>query len=228
MVEQGRGRVGARQRLTQRRAVQVVNAREVARLGSNEVTGLIRGCPPGLAKKNNGCMPPGLARGQAQAQAQSWYSSWWSYPQAASLSYADGYLYQLGQNGSIAGYLPLLGGALWPGNAWPEGFSAAPVPDYHVDYFGLGDQLDYRYADGAIYGVDPQNQLISQIMALVTGDNFTVGQRVPDGYGVYNVPYEYRDQYFDTPESQYRYSDGYVYQVDPTTQLIQAAIQLVT
>ena len=31
----------------------------------------------------------------------------------------------------------------------------------------------------------------------------------------------------DTPQENYRYSDGYVYQVDPTTKLIQAAIQLI-
>jgi patatin-like phospholipase/acyl hydrolase len=40
------------------------------------------------------------------------------------------------------------------------------------------------------------------------------------------VPYSYRDRYVDGPDAYYRYSDGYVYQVDPTTQLIQAAIQL--
>ena len=32
----------------------------------------------------------------------------------------------------------------------------------------------------------------------------------------------------DTPQSQYRYNDGYVYQVDPKTQLIQTVIQLLT
>jgi len=45
---------------------------------------------------------------------------------------------------------------------------------------------------------------------------------------VYNVPYAYRDQYVDGPDDYYRYADGYVYDVDPTTQLIQAAIQLIT
>ena len=51
---------------------------------------------------------------------------------------------------------------------------------------------------------------------------------MPAGYDVYNVPYQYRDRYVDTAQSQYRYSDGYVYQVDPTTRLVQAAIQLLT
>jgi patatin-like phospholipase/acyl hydrolase len=49
---------------------------------------------------------------------------------------------------------------------------------------------------------------------------------MPPGYDVYNVPYAYQDRYYDTPDANYRYADGYVYQVDPTTQLIQAAIEL--
>ena len=32
------------------------------------------------------------------------------------------------------------------------------------------------------------------------------------------------DRYYDTPQSMYRYADGYIYQVDPTTRLIQAVI----
>ena len=229
MAKPGKSEERARQRLTQRRPVQITNMEEVARLRSAAVTGLVPGCPPGLAKKNNGCMPPGQARKQAQAQAQNaWYSNLWTYPNATSLSYGDGYLYRLQPDGTVAGYIPLLGGALWPGNPWPAGFSAYPVPDYHIDYLGLGDDLDYRFADGAIYAVDPQSDAIRQVIALITGDDWTIGQRMPDGYGVYNVPYQFRDQYYDTPESMYRYSDGYVYQVDPTTQLIQAAIQLIT
>jgi hypothetical protein len=44
------------------------------------------------------------------------------------------------------------------------------------------------------------------------------------GYDAYNVPYAYRDQYRDSPEHMYRYSNGNIYQVDPTTRLITAAI----
>ena len=51
---------------------------------------------------------------------------------------------------------------------------------------------------------------------------------MPSGYDIYNVPYGYRDQYRDGPDARYRYSDGYVYQVDPTSQLIVAAIELLT
>jgi hypothetical protein len=66
------------------------------------------------------------------------------------------------------------------------------------------------------------------VAALLTGQPITVGQPMPAGYDVYNVPYPYRSQYVDTPDGLYRYSDGYVYRVDPTTQLVQAAIQLLT
>mgnify|MGYP005810412373 FL=1 len=49
---------------------------------------------------------------------------------------------------------------------------------------------------------------------------------MPSGYDVYNVPYPYRDRYNDSDDAWYRYSDGYVYQIDPQTQLISAAIDL--
>ena len=44
------------------------------------------------------------------------------------------------------------------------------------------------------------------------------------GYSAYNVPFAYRDRYYDTPDAWYRYNDGYIYRVDPTTQLITAVI----
>jgi hypothetical protein len=36
---------------------------------------------------------------------------------------------------------------------------------------------------------------------------------------------QYRTSYYDTPDAWYRYSDGYIYQVDPTTQLITAIVR---
>ena len=81
----------------------------------------------------------------------------------------------------------------------------------------------------ACFGLSPSwIVIISSIAALLTGDQFNVGQPMPMGYDVYNVPYGYQDQYYDSPNANYRYADGYVYQVDPKTQLIAAAIQLLT
>jgi len=198
---------------------------QVQRLRFDRGVGLIDGCPPGLARRNNGCMPPG----QLRQRQRAWYSNWWDTPDnAGNFVYDDGYLYRLAPSGAVAGFAPLLGGALWPGQVWPAQYDAYDVPDYYVDYYGFDDPYDYRLADGVIYGLDPETQAIQSVLALVTDNDWAIGQPMPAGYDVYNVPYAYRDQYFDTADSLYRYDDGYVYQVDPTTQLIQAAIQLIT
>lgn len=186
--------------------------------------GLIAGCPPGLAKRNNGCLPPGQERKIARAR----YADLWGRDRDGEWRYEDGYLYQLDRSGSVRGWLPALGGALAPGALWPTQYAYQPVPQYYTDYFGLNAPMDYRYANGALYGVDPRTQAITQVVALLTGQPISVGQPMPVGYDVYNVPYPYRDQYVDTATARYRYNDGYVYRVDPTTQLVQAAIQLLT
>ena len=114
------------------------------------------------------------------------------------------------------------------GAAWPTQYAYEPVSAYYGDYLKLNDQYQYRYADGVVYGLDPKTQAIGQVAALLTGQDWTVGQAMPSGYDVYNVPYAYRDQYADNATSMYRYNDGYVYQADPKTQLITTVIQLLT
>ena len=193
--------------------------------------GLIGGCPPGLAKKHNGCMPPGQARKLAQGPygRSDFYERLLGYPtDNYRYRYDDGYLYRYDRQGGLLGWLPALGGALAVGNLWPQQYGYQPAPRYQQQYYGFDDRYDYRYADGAIYGVDRNTSSISQIAALMTGQSPVVGQRMPPGYDIYNVPYSYRDRYYDTPERAYRYNDGMVYQVDPTTQLVQAIIQLLT
>lgn len=188
--------------------------------------GLIAGCPPGLARKNNGCLPPGQARQIARSYNR--YDYLWDRRDDYRYRYDDGYLYRTDRSGSLLGYLPLLGGALIPGATWPAQYQYQQAPAYYGDYYRLNDRYNYRYADGVLYGVDPQTQAIGQVAALLTGQTWNVGQAMPAGYDVYNVPYGYRDRYYDTPERMYRYNDGYVYQIDPTTQLVQAVIQLLT
>ncbi|MEO6041966.1 MAG: hypothetical protein ABIP41_08700 [Croceibacterium sp.] len=191
--------------------------------------GLIDGCPPGLAAKHNGCTPPGQLRQQEDAWRNTLYQpAWWGYSGLSDGRYAydNGYLYRLDNAGGIAGYLPLLGGALGIGYGWPTNYQPVRLPDYYQRYYGLGPVDTYRYADNVIYRVDPSSSGITSIAALLTGDNFGVGQRMPAGYDAYNIPYAYRGQYADSADAAYRYSDGYVYQVDPKTQLITAAIEL--
>jgi len=218
--DRGRGR-GSDDRAP---AVLALGDRPVAVFRVEPDRGLIAGCPPGLAKRNNGCLPPGQERKIARAR----YDWLWDRDRNFDWRYDDGYLYRLDRSGSVTGWLPALGGALAPGAVWPQQYAYQPVAPYYSDYFRLSDPYDYRYANGALYGVDPRTQAITQVVALLTGQPITVGQPMPAGYDVYNVPYAYRDRYVDTADSLYRYSDGYVYRVDPTTQLVQAAIQLLT
>lgn len=189
---------------------------------------MIDGCPPGLAKKRNGCTPPGLAK-KGAGGAQYYQPGYFGYSSLGNgrYLYDQGYLLRMGNNGGVSSYIPLLGGALSLGSAWPTNYQSYQAPDYYVDYYNLGGQDSYRYADNVIYRVDPETTAISSIVALLTGDDFSIGQRAPSGYDVYNVPTAYRDRYYDTPQANYRYSDGYVYQIDPKTQLVAAAIELI-
>ncbi|HBQ54922.1 MAG TPA: hypothetical protein DD790_10645 [Erythrobacter sp.] len=120
----------------------------------------------------------------------------------------------------------LLGGALALGKTWPERIESAAAPAYYVDYFDLGSAASYRFAENVLYRVDPEDASITGVAALLTGDEFVIGQEMPAGYDVYNVPYSYRTRYQDTPTVWYRYVDGYVYRVDPRTRRVTAAIDL--
>ena len=199
----------------------------VARLPYASNRGLIDGCPPGLRKKNPPCVPPG------QARKQGYYSSGYYRPSLFGLIglgdgryyYNDGYLMRMGSNNLVSAFIPLLGGALGIGNTWPSYYQPAPVPNYYRDYYRL-EPRGYRYADNVLYRVDPETAAITSVAALLTGDDIRVGQPMPAGYGAYNVPHGYRDRYYDRPDAHYRYSDGYIYQVDPETRLVAAAIEL--
>ena len=190
------------------------------------------GCPPGLAKKNNGCLPPSQARKVVGLSDQqlSWsrYSSWFSQGQSSDWRYDQGYAYRVNPTSNLVqSVIPLLGGALFGGNAWPQGYTDYQVSPYHERFFGADQNIAVRYADGAMFGVDPKTQMIGSIIGLLTGDNWNVGSPAPQGYDLYNVPSNYRDQYADSANSAYRYNDGYVYEVDPTTQIVRKILELV-
>jgi hypothetical protein len=205
---------------------------------SFRTTGLVDGCPPGLAAKNNGCLPPGQAKklvgatlpvALGSALLPIDYRSW--YPDNDDYYYrtTDGYVYRVDRDRNyVDGYWPISddwNGAYYVGATYPQdylGYYNVPV-QYQPWYADNGDDY-YRYGDGAIYQVDRGNGLIEGIVSLLAG-GFGVGQPMPAGYDVYNVPYEYRDRYVDSPDNWYRYNDGNIYQVDPTTQIVQAIVE---
>ncbi len=137
--------------------------------------------------------------------------------------YDGDYLYRLNDDNVVLSLIPLLGGAYSVGNTLPfYQTSYYNVPwGYNSLYYDTPSSY-YRYGDSAIYQVDPTTQLIAGIVALLTGQSLGIGQMLPTGYDVYNVPYAYRDNYYDTDDMWYRYDDGYIYGVDPGTRLIQS------
>jgi hypothetical protein len=258
---------------------------------------MVNGCPPGLWAKNNGCMPPGQAQrllGTSLAAATGFAAlnalppaMSYLYPDTSDYyyRYGDGYLYQVNRsNNVIDSLLPLMAGGYLPGQYLPNDYMSSYVPadygfnSFYPDYgdvcnryeygvvyqvdcstgmvedvvplyaggYGVGQMLpssyayynvpyqyrslysntpdsNYWYAPGAIYQYDPQSSMITSVAALMS-PGFSIGQPLPLGYDTYNVPYSYRDTYYDTPNAMYRYNNGYIYQVDPATRLVTAIV----
>ena len=139
--------------------------------------------------------------------------------------YGDGFIYQVDPySRRIEDRYPIYGAAGYDymiGEPWPMAYPGYNVPLAYQPLYYDTPQYHYRYADGGIYRVDPTTQVIQALVALVSGQQFGVGQPLPAGYGTYNVPLAYRDDYYDTDDAWYRYADGYVYQVDPGSGLIE-------
>ena len=199
--------------------------------------GVYDGCPPGLAKKDNGCLPPGQAMKLVGAPLQAsfantlvpyQYRSWYRDNDQYYYRYGDDYIYRIGRNNNLVdGLIPLFGTGYYAmGDPWPQPYDFYNVPYQYRSYYPDSSDYYYRYGDGAIYQLDARTSAVSSIVALLAGD-LGVGSRLPLGYNTYNVPFAYRDRYYDTPNDWYRYNDGYIYRVDPTTRLITAVIDAI-
>jgi hypothetical protein len=80
----------------------------------------VGGCPPGLAKKNNGCLPPGQAKKLAVGQR------------------------------------------FLPGYANPYAYNQIPY-DMRSQY-GLNPYGNYYYGNGYLYNVDPRTMIVQQVI----------------------------------------------------------------
>jgi hypothetical protein len=208
------------------------------------------GCPPGLAKQNAFCLPPGqLRRGQMIGQRSPFANLGYNIPQDYRYRFQDGdgffhrygddgHVYRVNQQtGLIESIFPLMATNLLVGEPLPLGYDVYNVPTQYRSIYQDNDDYRYRYDDDAIYRVNNNSGLIEGIVALLTGGglgglgglgDLGVGQMLPSGYDAYNVPLDYRDQYVDDQDSMYRYADGNIYQVDPQTRLIETVISLLT
>lgn len=142
--------------------------------------------------------------------------------------YDDGNIYQVDPGSRmIQASIPVSYDGFAVGYPVPAAYQGYAVPDRYSDLYYAAPGYDYRYFDGGIYQVNASTQIVQSQVALLTGNTLGVGQMLPVGYDAYNVPFSYRDRYFDTGESMYRYADGYIYQVDPQTRLIKAVIDAI-
>ena len=138
--------------------------------------------------------------------------------------YYDGVVYQVDcATGMIQNIVPLYASGYGVGQMLPSAYSYYNVPSQYRSLYYDNDDYGYRYAPGAIYQYDQGSSLITSVAALLS-PGFTVGQPMPLGYNAYNVPYGYRTNYYDTQNDWYRYNNGNIYRVDPTTQLVTAIV----
>ena len=217
---------------------QFANTHFAARYGNRR--GFMDGCPPGLAAKHNGCMPPGQAMkllGSPLSRAAAYgslaalpESLRYIYPDTADryYRYGDGYLYGINRNTDVIdSLLPLVAGGYLPGMTLPAAYMNSYVPDYYGmnSFYPDTDYADYRYFDGNVYSVDPYSNVIQGVIPTYAY-GYGVGQMLPASYGYYNVPYQYRSVYYDTPDYNYWYAPGAIYQVDPQSRLITSVASL--
>jgi hypothetical protein len=138
--------------------------------------------------------------------------------------YADGVIYEVDcATGYVEDVIPMYAGGYGVGQMLPSAYGYYNVPMQYRSLYYDTPAYGYWYAPGAIYQYDQRSSLITSVAALMA-PGFTVGQPLPIGYDAYNVPYDYRATYYDTPNAWYRYNNGYIYQVDPVTQIVTAIV----
>ena len=198
------------------------------------------GCPPGLARKNNGCLPPGQAAkfiGQPLLAASS-FGTLGAVPLSLRGLYGDdddyyyryggGYMYRVDRdNDLIDGLLPLFGAALIGQPLSPYYLNNYNRPSYYNSFYPNSPYDCYQYGYGYVYETDCASGLVEDVIP--TYDyGYGVGQLMPASYGYYNVPYAYRSYFADDDDYYYRYAPGSIYRVDRSTSLVSAVVALLT
>jgi hypothetical protein len=105
-------------------------------------------------------------------------------------------------------------------NAVREQVAFRELPDRLQYLYGGTPDYYYRYGDGYLYQVNRRNDVISSLLPLF-GLGYTAGQVFPSSYPYYGMPAAYQPFYPSSSYYDYRYADGYMYQVNPYTGMIQ-------
>ena len=200
----------------------------------------VGGCPPGLAKKNNGCMPPGQAAkfiGQPLVTATR-FGALAPLPRSfGNLFYDDddyyyryggGYVYRVDRDRDfIDGLIPLFGAAMIGRPLSSNFVNSYYQPPYYSAFYPNSPYDCHQYGYGYIYETDCMTGLVEDVIP--TYDyGYGVGQIMPASYSYYNVPYAYRSYFADNDDYYYRYAPGAIYQVDRGTALVSAVAALLT
>jgi hypothetical protein len=139
--------------------------------------------------------------------------------------YANGYVYEIdGDSGYIEDVIPLLDRGYGVGQMLPAGYSYYNVPYQYRDLLRHGRLFVPLRAGRDLPG---RPRLSADHGDRVAAYGWPVGRSAASaGLLVYNVPISYRDLLRHAGH-WYRYSNGYIYQVDPTTQLITAIVRAI-
>jgi len=200
----------------------------------------VGGCPPGLAKKGNGCMPPGQAAkfigqpliaasrfGALEPLPRSFNNLFWDNDDYY-YRYGGGYLYRVDRDRDlIDGLFPLFGAALIGQPLGQRYINPYYQPSYFNAFYPNSPYDCYRYGYGYVYETDCMTGLVEDVIP--TYDRgYGIGQIMPASYSYYNVPYAYRSYFADDDDYYYRYAPGAIYRVDRDTALISAVAALLT
>ena len=202
--------------------------------------GYADGCPPGLAKKNNGCLPPGQAArfiGQPLLAA-SRFAALDAMPNSFSnlfldnddyyYRYGGGYAYRVDRsNDLISGLIPLVGAALIGQPLGQNYINPYYQPSYYSAFYPNSQYDCHRYGYGYVYETDCATGMVEDVIPTYAY-GYGVGQIMPASYSYYNVPYAYRSSFVDNDDYYYRYAPGAIYQVDRGTALISSVAALLT
>ena len=176
--------------------------------------GFVDGCPPGLDKKDNGCMPPGQAKKLVGTPLSARLAQRARLDRTANGIATTTIICIVGTTiiSTVSDRDSGLIDAIFPYQKrdyyyYPVGMSIRSTTTTTTCLTSISPTIRtaannrYRYGDGAIYRVNPASGLIQGIAALLTGDPLGVGQPLPPGYSAYNVPFAYRERYYDTADN---------------------------